>query len=318
MDQAVVTYPTDAERTSELLTCPPHLEVRVGDGYLMNCLTDSLLQCLLDYDVLARSGGEGSDLQWRRSVCAHVRSYLRSHDDVRLRPRERDERNAILPVSEEEHSRAFLEHHRHSAAIVDFLLREYGRRNIDTSCGFEVIVYSRFDGDDVSPEEDLLVIHRSEHAINPPMRLRLYNNTGAATTGYHYDPVFLHTRNVRRRGAVDDMREVPAGQAPAEVQPPPKPVEGGRQRNAKPKARVQAPTFMRVADPFTRTCTDAACADSVSPCVKTLPLKTSVRKQVPRGIFLAVNPRRVMWMRMKSTMDFTYYGAQTARQVLTC
>ena len=75
MDQAVVTYPTDAERKSELLTCLPYLEVRGGDGYLMNCLTDSLLQCLLDYDVLARSGGEGSHLQWRRSVCAHVRSY---------------------------------------------------------------------------------------------------------------------------------------------------------------------------------------------------------------------------------------------------
>ena len=118
MDQAVVNYPSDAERKSELFNSPPHLEVQSGDGHLMNCLTDSLLQGLVYHKVINKPDSEGGELQWRRKLCANVRAYLRSHDDVRLRLRQRDERNAILPVSEEAHSRAFLEHHRHSAAIV--------------------------------------------------------------------------------------------------------------------------------------------------------------------------------------------------------
>ena len=51
MDHVVTNYPTDAERRRELLmSC--NLEVKHGDGARNNCLTDSLLQCLLFHKII--------------------------------------------------------------------------------------------------------------------------------------------------------------------------------------------------------------------------------------------------------------------------
>ena len=60
MDQAVVNYPSVAEQRMELLTIQ-RLEVGRGDGFLMNCLSDYLLQCLVSYKIILRPAEESSD-----------------------------------------------------------------------------------------------------------------------------------------------------------------------------------------------------------------------------------------------------------------
>ena len=119
MDQVVTNYPTDAERRRELLMSS-HMDVRHGDGAGNNCLTDSLLQCLVHEQVIIRPESHCRELEWRRRLCDEVRVHLCCHDDVRLRPKQRDERNAIRSVSGEEHNRAYLEQHRHAVSILTF------------------------------------------------------------------------------------------------------------------------------------------------------------------------------------------------------
>ena len=121
MDQVVIDFPTDAERRQELLdSC--QLDVKHGDGAGNNCLTDSLLKCLLYHGVIITPGSESRPLKWRRKLCDEVRNYLCGHDDVRLRPKQRDECSAIRSVSSESHNSAFLEHHCHAAPVVIYLV----------------------------------------------------------------------------------------------------------------------------------------------------------------------------------------------------
>ena len=94
------------------------LDVKHGDGSGNNCLTDSLLQGLVHHKVIISLENNGRDWEWRRRLCDEVRVHLCCHDDVRLRPKQRDERSAFRGVSLEEHNRAYLEHHRHAVAIV--------------------------------------------------------------------------------------------------------------------------------------------------------------------------------------------------------
>ena len=58
-----------------------------------------------------------------------TRSHLRQHENVALRPRLRDETYKELNVTEDEHSRAFLEHHKHATAILKFLIERAGLKN---------------------------------------------------------------------------------------------------------------------------------------------------------------------------------------------
>ena len=84
------------------------LDVKHGDGAGNNCLTNSLLQGLLYHRVIIKPDSEYRALAWRRRLCDEARLHLCNHDDVRLRPKQRDERSAIRCVSSEAHSLAFL------------------------------------------------------------------------------------------------------------------------------------------------------------------------------------------------------------------
>ena len=139
MDQGIVNYPTDAERRAALLTSKG-LEVGRGDSLNMNCLSDSLLQCLMHHKVIQMPEDEHNETQWRRRLCASVRKHLCNYGDMRLRPRQRDERNAIRRVSEAFHATVVSEHHRHAEPILKYFIQHYGRAGIDISwfsrCGF--------------------------------------------------------------------------------------------------------------------------------------------------------------------------------------
>ena len=64
-----------------------------------------------------------------------------------------------------------------------------------------------FDGEDIQPEEDALILCRSDDAMMPPVDLRLYNKTGTGTSGYHYDPVHMRQDGQRRGQAARRISE---------------------------------------------------------------------------------------------------------------
>lgn len=258
MDQAVINYPSDEVRKKDLFMSD-HLEVRHGEGAGNNCLTDSLLQGLVHNKVIVQSETNCKDWEWRRKVCDEVRRHLCSHDDVRFRPKQRDDRSAIRNVSQDAHNRAYLEHHRHAVPIVTYLISNYGVRNLDLSCGFSVTVYSRFDGDIIYPENDSLVIHRSAEANRPAIPLLLYNNAGNGTTGYHYDPVLPVQRRVKQRQAFNNAssNDKPMVSNTSVVS------NRNSEHSMRPKSKaVPKPnkaTFLCVENPFTMKCTSTKC-----------------------------------------------------------
>ena len=75
-----------------------------------------------------------------------VRKHLSGHEDVRLRPRQRNELHAIMHVLEEVHARAYLEHQKQSEAIVIILVKRLGLQTVNYACCSRVVVFSRIDG----------------------------------------------------------------------------------------------------------------------------------------------------------------------------
>ena len=65
--------------------------------------------------------------------------------------------------------------------------------------GVRLIVFSRFDDDDISPDDLAIEIYTDPIYSIPPLEFFLYNTTGKQTTGYHYDPVFFLDRRKRPR-----------------------------------------------------------------------------------------------------------------------
>lgn len=157
---------------------------------------------------------------------------------------------------------AYLEHHRHFAAIVKYLVFEFGQGEMDTSCGFSITVYSRFDGVDINPGEDVLLINRSEEASRQPFGLLLYNDTGMAATGYHYDPAFRQDRNTRRRqssGGVEVYRGNTLTSRRTDHQKKSVAKASPKAKTA-PKQRV--PTYLCVESHFGNRCTASNCGGS--------------------------------------------------------
>ena len=139
-----------------------------------------------------------------------VRAHLCHHEDVALHPRQRDYTSAVVQdASAEDHALAYLEHHRHGNAIVQFFLTYSGHLKDEARRGFRIVVHSRFDGDVVDPFMDAPILCLDADLQVPHIDLRLYNHTGNSFTGFHYDPVFL--RRVRPRGRARGVRQVRGG-----------------------------------------------------------------------------------------------------------
>ena len=95
--------------------------------------------------------------KWRSELCEMTGSHLCQHENVALRPRLRDETYKELKVAEDQHSRAFLEHHKHATAILKFLIQRAGLRSVAHSRYFRIVVYSCCDGTMANPFDDALV-----------------------------------------------------------------------------------------------------------------------------------------------------------------
>ena len=57
--------------------------------------------------------------------------------------------------------------------------------------GSRVIVFTRFDSEDIHPEADAMIICRDESCLLPPVDCNVYEYTGDITSGVHYNPSFI-------------------------------------------------------------------------------------------------------------------------------
>ena len=89
-----------------------------------------------------------------------------------------------------------------------FLIQRAGLRNEAFARPFRIVVFSRFDGPIVNPYDDAVVCDCLNSSDVPALDLYLYNSTGEAVTGFHYDPVTF-------RESFDDSAVEPTGGASA-------------------------------------------------------------------------------------------------------
>ena len=101
-------------------------------------------------------------------------------------------------MSEEVHARAYLGHQKHSEAIVTFPVKHLGLQLVSYVRCFQVVVFSRFDGEVVNLYDDVFHIDFSGSECIPPQDLLLYNSTGNYPPGLHYDPIMISTRESAR------------------------------------------------------------------------------------------------------------------------
>jgi hypothetical protein len=151
---------SDADALRDLAMGEPALSLQCSPGTDSNCLIYTLAagldaKGLLDFRVD------------RAKRCQEVRHFLCSSEA--LRPRLVDGTFCRT---------AFLEHHRHSRAIVGHLLDGLPVE------GIEVVVHARWCAND-SPAERLVL--GCEAGERPVTTIHTYNYTGRGTRGYHYD-----------------------------------------------------------------------------------------------------------------------------------
>ena len=127
--------------------------------------------------------------KWRHDMCQQVRKHLNEDVDEALRPRERNDSQVVLDVLDDVHASAFLQHHRHSQAIIKLCVA-----NIEFPRYVRVICFSRFDGVVVDSEQDVVDVPIVSDAGIPPLELHLYNSIGITCMDLQYDPMTLLRR----------------------------------------------------------------------------------------------------------------------------
>ena len=116
LSQMVVSFPFDTERCLRLT----REAVIIGDhvGFDYNCLSDSLLQLMLQHKMLKQPAGNFNMISWRRDVCDAVRVHLFSHDDERLWPVQRDENHHVCVICLLSSMNMLFRTHVHTAAVI--------------------------------------------------------------------------------------------------------------------------------------------------------------------------------------------------------
>jgi hypothetical protein len=172
-----------------------------------DCLADSLLQ-LLQLHGLVLAGPEGvgeASARERAEACSAARQHLlRSPSLMPRNPYGRAQWDA------------YLQHHRHAAALVEFVIERYppGRAQIPPG-GLALVVHARYDTPHVPPDSVLLRAGGPRQQA-PPMEMHVFNWTGAGLAGYHYDvlvpPVLVASEpsSVDLAGAVGAEEGLPA------------------------------------------------------------------------------------------------------------
>ena len=140
-----------------------------------DCCADSLLQLLMHTGVLDASITDAE----RRAACFANRQALLGGPFF---PRN---------LNGQRDNRAYLEHDRHAEAIVAFFMGWFARRRrmAIPAAGIELIVFSRFDSEQIPVARSRICVTPGVETERGPLVFRLYNSTGDGIRGFHYDPV---------------------------------------------------------------------------------------------------------------------------------
>ena len=148
VDNVHERFMSDQDRQLMLLDEGLHLGKGEAHGASNSCLADSLLQLLIWHNVISKAlfDSSSAEKKWRPDVCLAARAHLCNHEEVALHPRQRDSTSAVVQdATAEEHTLAYLEHHRHGIAIVKLFLTYSGPVQDEARKGFRIVVHSRSD-----------------------------------------------------------------------------------------------------------------------------------------------------------------------------
>lgn len=164
----------------------------VGEVHQNNdCLTDSLLQLLVQHQIL-----DGSNIRTRslrKKACRQCRQHLIRHSDAKLRPCVLLSNGAKASVSQRTHDNAYLQHEIHGPAILRFFLSHHSRTKYGCSLSqLSIKAYTRYTSELVPPATAALLLepNSTTSAEAEGITLYLYCHTGNDLTGNHYDPMW--------------------------------------------------------------------------------------------------------------------------------
>ena len=163
---------TDEQRLRDLARDGWHRRAARGDGN--NCLAFSLLRLLMCHGLLVDSITDAEQIE----ACRALRWHL--INDPRLRPRDASGR----PCPE-----AYLQHHRHAEACIQFFLEHFRERHARVTmpqAGVRLTVHCRWEVELGHPV-DRIDLCRAAGALDQQLDFRVYNKTGHGLDGFHYD-----------------------------------------------------------------------------------------------------------------------------------
>ncbi|CAJ1356044.1 unnamed protein product, partial [Effrenium voratum] len=168
-DNTAAAFPEDKERIASLQEEGKLLQM-ASPHNANNCLLDALVLALVAEGLVETD--VHVDMQARARICATCRQTL-----VAAGAEEAAACEGIFP---------FLDAQEHSHIVLPELYRMLNP-NAKVRPNFEIRVYTRFDSEDVRPEEHGIFVRGSAGASNPSRILCLYNHTSANFRGFHFD-----------------------------------------------------------------------------------------------------------------------------------
>ncbi|CAJ1429954.1 unnamed protein product, partial [Effrenium voratum] len=184
-DNTAAAFPEDKERIASLQEEGKLLQM-ASPHNANNCLLDALVLALVAEGLVETD--VHVDMQARARICATCRQTL-----VAAGAEEAAACEGIFP---------FLDAQEHSHIVLPELYRMLNP-NAKVRPNFEIRVYTRFDSEDVRPEEHGIFVRGSAGASNPSRILCLYNHTSANFRGFHFDALVspLGTDQLQNRTA---------------------------------------------------------------------------------------------------------------------
>ena len=182
----VVQHPSDEKRKEALR----REGLTVGCGKIWrtnNCLSDSLLQLLMEFGVVHSS----LDEEQRRAACLALREHLNLlPEDSMERPRDRDVMSGTdLGLKPD----AFLQPDVHGASALRFFQRYFDEKGLLRThlppSGVRIVVRSRFDSEFLTPAFTIVCRSHGLSEKEKPWEFQLYNTTGTGISGTHFDPI---------------------------------------------------------------------------------------------------------------------------------
>ncbi|CAJ1359607.1 unnamed protein product, partial [Effrenium voratum] len=149
-----------------------------------NCLLDALLLCMSGAGLLDKALLRDSVARSR--ACSRCRQHLTQSVEERLRPKQRDAQGRVLAATDEEHAQAYLQSDMHAPLAFTFFLDSL-RVPVALAEEWQLVVYTRFDSEDIRPEEAAVMLVEAQQDPRTRRELRMFNHVSNIGVGVHYD-----------------------------------------------------------------------------------------------------------------------------------